>query len=100
MSAMPDQWTADEIHVLVKPFGPAAFDTAIESALGRPIDYGFADWRPHDQRYFVADNRRARSALRLPKPKPWREGTLLLLREIAARHNVALPGESARKVTA
>jgi CDP-paratose 2-epimerase len=72
----------------------------LESALGRPIDYGFADWRPHDQRYFVADNRRARSALRLPKPKPWREGTLLLLREIAARHNVALPGESARKVTA
>jgi CDP-paratose 2-epimerase len=56
----------------------------LQTLLGRPIDHRCADWRQHDQRYFVSDNRRVRDALGLPAPKPWRDGTALLLREIAA----------------
>lgn len=66
----------------------------LQAVLGRPIDYRFDDWRQHDQRYFVADNRRVRKALALPAPKSWREGTTLLMREIAARCDVALAGEA------
>ncbi len=65
----------------------------LETVLGRPIAHGFDDWRPHDQRYFVADNRRVREALALATPKPWREGTALLMREIADRYGVALAGD-------
>lgn len=62
----------------------------LESVLGRPIAHRFDDWRPHDQRYFVADATRVRTALDLAPPKPWREGTALLMREIADRHGVKL----------
>jgi CDP-paratose 2-epimerase len=72
----------------------------LQDALGRPIDYRIDDWRPHDQRYFVADCRRARQALRLRKPKHWREGTVVLLREIAARYDVALAENGPAMVTA
>ncbi len=68
----------------------------LETVLGRKIDFGLEDWRPHDQRYFVADCRRARAALGLPLPKLWREGTALLMREIADRYGVVLAGEGAR----
>jgi CDP-paratose 2-epimerase len=66
----------------------------LEAVLGRPIDIRFADWRQNDQRYFVADSRRAQAALHLPSPLPWREGSTLLLREIADRHNVRLAGDA------
>lgn len=66
----------------------------LEALLGRKIDFGFEDWRPHDQRYFVADSRRAQASLALPSPTPWREGTGLLHREIAARHGVGLAGSA------
>ena len=62
----------------------------LAEVLGRPIDVSHDDWRPHDQRYFVADARAVRAALDLPLPKPWREGTAMLMREIADRHGVAL----------
>ncbi|MGI4946662.1 MAG: NAD-dependent epimerase/dehydratase family protein [Janthinobacterium lividum] len=41
---------------------------------GRPADLRFSDWRPGDQRYFVADTRRAASALGLGPAVPWRDG--------------------------
>lgn len=40
----------------------------------------FADWRPGDQRWFVADTRRAAHSLGLAKQKSWRQG----LRDLAA----------------
>jgi CDP-paratose 2-epimerase len=66
----------------------------IEHMLGRPVDVSFDDWRPHDQRYFVADARRARQALHLANPVPWRDGAVTLLREIAERHGIALNAPS------
>ncbi len=63
----------------------------LDTRLGRPVGVAFEDWRPHDQRYFVADNRRARAVLGLPTPTPWREGTAMLLQEIAGRFGQTLP---------
>lgn len=39
-----------------------------------PARIAFEDWRPGDQRYFVADASAARLALALDEPRPWREG--------------------------
>ncbi len=47
---------------------------------GRAPDLRFADWRPGDQRYFVADTSRARQALGLETAVDWRDG----LRRLAA----------------
>lgn len=41
---------------------------------GRKPDLRFADWRPGDQRYFVADTTRIRSALGLGPAASWRDG--------------------------
>jgi CDP-paratose 2-epimerase len=48
--------------------------THIEGLIRRPLRLSFEDWRPGDQRYFVADASAARKALGLNTPKPWREG--------------------------
>ena len=45
---------------------------------GRPVDLAFSDWRPGDQRYFVADTTRVRAELGLSAPRPWREGVAAL----------------------
>jgi CDP-paratose 2-epimerase len=42
------------------------------------VDLEFSDWRPGDQRYFVADSRRARAELGLKPARPWREGVAAL----------------------
>ena len=47
---------------------------AIEASTGQRPDVRFADWRPGDQRYFVADTRKIRAALALPQAVGWREG--------------------------
>ena len=52
----------------------------IGSILGREPGVAFAEWRPGDQRYFVADSRRVRAALNLPRPVPWRDGLRRLAR--------------------
>ena len=52
----------------------------IGAILGRSPSIGFAAWRPGDQRYFVADSRRVRAALGLPRPVPWRDGLRRLAR--------------------
>ena len=41
---------------------------------GRTPELHFADWRPGDQRYFVADTRAASAALGLKGALPWTEG--------------------------
>jgi len=51
----------------------------IETLAGRSLDIDFDDWRPGDQRYFVADCRRARAELGLADPLGWREGVADLI---------------------
>jgi CDP-paratose 2-epimerase len=46
----------------------------IEALLGRPVEVGFADWRPGDQRYYVSDTRRITRALGLAPSRDWRDG--------------------------
>jgi CDP-paratose 2-epimerase len=57
---------------------PAAADRHMEATIGRRVDLEFSDWRPGDQRYFVADSRRARAELGLKPARPWREGVAAL----------------------
>lgn len=73
--------------------------THLESLLGRAIDVRFEGWRPHDQRYFVADTSRARATLGLSEAKPWRQGTAILLGDIGARFGTG-HSEIARKAMA
>lgn len=40
----------------------------------RTPDLHFSEWRPGDQRYFVADIRRATAALGLQPPRAWQDG--------------------------
>jgi CDP-paratose 2-epimerase len=42
--------------------------------LGRDLDIAADDWRPGDQRWFVADTRAIDAALRLPAKRDWRSG--------------------------
>ncbi|HEY0111529.1 MAG TPA: SDR family NAD(P)-dependent oxidoreductase [Allosphingosinicella sp.] len=51
----------------------------ISGLLGRELDVRFADWRPGDQRYFVADMDALRETLALSPAVPWREGVARLL---------------------
>jgi CDP-paratose 2-epimerase len=57
----------------------------IETILGRQVDLSFEDWRPGDQRYFVADATRIRSALGLRTPLGWCEGVSRLAAHFGAR---------------
>ena len=51
----------------------------LETLVGRPVRTAFSDWRPGDQRYFVADATRAKRELGLPEPRGWREGVAALV---------------------
>ena len=51
---------------------------------GRPPELRFSDWRPGDQRYFVADTRRATEAFGLGPAVGWRDGLRRLARWIEA----------------
>ncbi len=55
----------------------------IAEITGRAADLRFSDWRPGDQRYFVADTRQAAAALGLGPAVPWRDGLQRLARWIA-----------------
>jgi CDP-paratose 2-epimerase len=46
----------------------------IEAMRGRGIDVSYADWRPGDQKWFVADASAVRRDLRLAAPIRWRDG--------------------------
>ena len=56
----------------------------LETLVGRPLDIALADWRPGDQRYFVADTGAATADLNLAAPLGWREGTARLARHFGA----------------
>ena len=66
--------------------GPANAVTLLEvlseigDITGRVPDLRFGDWRPGDQRYFVADMGRARQALDLGTATGWRDGLRRLAR--------------------
>ncbi len=46
----------------------------LERLSGRPAEVRWSDWRPGDQRWFVADCGAARAALGLAKPLGWQDG--------------------------
>ncbi|WP_460450894.1 NAD-dependent epimerase/dehydratase family protein [Alsobacter sp. SYSU BS001988] len=50
----------------------------IEDLVGRKVETRYSDWRAGDQRYYVSDPSRARSALGLGEPAPWRDGVARL----------------------
>ncbi|MCQ8241704.1 NAD-dependent epimerase/dehydratase family protein [Rhizosaccharibacter radicis] len=70
----------------------------IENLTGRRVRRSFHPWRTGDQRYFVADARRAREALGLDRPLPWRTGLARLKNwieterpHLVRRHEAAHP---------
>ncbi|WP_254600849.1 SDR family NAD(P)-dependent oxidoreductase [Caulobacter sp. S45] len=62
----------------------------IETLVGRPVLLDFSDWRAGDQRYFVADNRRAMAELGLKPARGWREGVAELAAWLAGARGVKL----------
>ncbi len=71
----------------------------ISELTGRSADLRFSDWRPGDQRYFVADTRRASAALGLGPAVGWRDGLRRLAQWIATerpqRERVVAAGDAA-----
>jgi hypothetical protein len=64
----------------------------METVIGRRVELEFSDWRPGDQRYFVADSRRARAELGLKRrgpgakaSRPWPPGCRPSVRRAAHR---------------
>ena len=67
---------------------------------GRDPEVEFADWRPGDQRWFVADTRAADAALDLPARKPWREGVRDLAAWLAMERNLPVQVQTAQRLQA
>lgn len=63
----------------------------IGAILGHSPNVEFADWRPGDQRWFVADTRLIDETLRLSTRKPWREGVRELATWLQAQRGNAMP---------
>ena len=63
---------------------------------GRRVDARYSDWRPGDQRYFVADARAIRAALGLDAPLGWRAGVASLVRWLAAERGLEPVAETRR----
>jgi CDP-paratose 2-epimerase len=55
---------------------------------GREVEASYSDWRPGDQRYFVADARSIRTALGLNAPVPWRKGVANLVAWLRAERGL------------
>jgi CDP-paratose 2-epimerase len=62
----------------------------IETLTGHPVETRWEEWRAGDQRYFVADARRARETLGLGAPKPWQQGIADLAEWLAKSRGLAL----------
>ena len=62
---------------------------------GRAPDLRFSEWRPGDQRYFVADARRARAAFGMGTPVGWREGLRRLHEWVVSERRVLEPERAA-----
>ena len=63
----------------------------IKFLLGRSVPLRFAPWRPDDQRYYVSDTSRVRTALGLPEPMGWRVGLAILLRYFTDLQDASSP---------
>lgn len=63
---------------------------------GHTPELHFSDWRPGDQRYFVADTRRATELLGLAPPLPWQDGLRRLAEWVASEHRVLEPAGDGR----
>lgn len=63
----------------------------IGAILGRPVETRHADWRPDDQRWFVADTRAAREALGFEPHVGWRKGLSRLAESLAAERPLSIP---------
>ena len=61
----------------------------IGALTGATADVRFADWRAGDQRYFVADTRKAQSVLGLGPKLPWRSGVARLAAWLAGETEIA-----------
>ncbi len=70
----------------------------IEDLIGRPVPLEFSDWRAGDQRYFVADTRRATQELGLKAAKGWREGVAGLADWLADARELSTPSRHAAAV--
>jgi len=60
------------------------------SIAGRDIELRFEDWRPGDQRWFVADTSAVRAILGLANPRGWREGVARLVDWLASDRGLEL----------
>ena len=58
--------------------------TELEAVTGRRASLSFDEWRPGDQRYFVADSREAARVLGLGAPVGWRDGLRRLAHSLMA----------------
>jgi CDP-paratose 2-epimerase len=63
----------------------------IRELVGRDVKLDFSDWRAGDQRYFVADTRRAHAELGLKPAKAWRQGVAELAAWLAEARGLKLP---------
>jgi CDP-paratose 2-epimerase len=63
----------------------------IRALVGREVRLDFSDWRAGDQRYFVADTRRAHAELGLKPAKAWRQGVAELASWLAEARGLKLP---------
>ena len=61
----------------------------LERLVGHPIRLAFNEWRPGDQRYFVADPSAAQAALGLGQPRHWQEGVADLARWLSTQGGVS-----------
>ncbi|MGN6374938.1 MAG: SDR family NAD(P)-dependent oxidoreductase [Sphingomonas sp.] len=68
----------------------------IETIVDRRIAVERADWRPGDQRYFVADTRAATQALGLGPKVRWQYGVARLAQWLAEERGLALPERQSR----
>lgn len=67
----------------------------VSRLLGRELDITLEDWRPGDQRWFVADTRAIDGALALPAKLDWRAGVERLAQWLADERGLSpLPAES------
>ena len=70
--------------------------TYIDTLAARPVQLDYADWREGDQRYFVADMRRAIAELGLKPPMDWRTGVAELAGWLAEARGLALSAQTQR----
>jgi len=72
----------------------------IGGTLGTRLDVTTSDWRPGDQRWFVADTRAIDATLGLPQKRDWRSGVARLAEWLAEERGIPLPSQPVPLATA